>query len=91
MVLCDASRVVEQTIGLILDIASKHITQRILRTKKCSHPWLSNDIVHLVAAKHADVGTPGYEDRVKARSAGILAEYYNYASNARQKLFNTLL
>ena len=82
----DASLAAVLMTELILDIASSHIPQKLLYTKKSSHPWLTDDIVHLVAAKREPVGTPAYDDAVKACSVGIMKEYHNFSSRARKKL-----
>jgi len=82
----DASHAAELMTELILEKASVHIPQRTLIEKKRSHPWLTDDITQLVAAKRAAFGTPGYEESVKACSARIMAEYSAYTLRARQDL-----
>jgi hypothetical protein len=72
----------------ILEIAGKHIPQRVICSKKSSHAWLTDEIVHLVSAKRAAAGTPAYDDAVKACSAGIMAEYSAYTSHARHRLLD---
>ena len=83
-----ASRAVQQCTELILNAASKHIPQRMLQSKKSSHPWLTEDIVQLVANKRATEGTPTYEDKVNKCSAAIMESYKNYAASAKGKLLN---
>ena len=84
---CNASRAAELTTSMILDMAAKHIPQRELRTTKRTHPWLTDDIVNLVAAKHAATsGTPEHEAAVQACSAAIMTEYNAYCAQARQML-----
>ena len=83
---CDASHAAARITELILEKASEHIPQRNQRTKKSTHPWLTNDLVHLVDAERAAEGTHAYGDAVKVCSARILAEYYKYTSHARQRL-----
>ena len=53
--------------------------------KKRSRPWLTDNIVQLVAAKRRVEGTPDYDDAVRKCSAEIIAEYYEYAIKARQR------
>ena len=61
----DTSQAVHQSTELILGVAKKHIPQRTMETKKSSHPWITEDILHLVANKKAAEGTPCYEEAVK--------------------------
>ena len=85
----DASQAAALTTEAILNTSSKHIPQRMLRAKKSTHPWLNDDLVELVAAKRAAVGTPGYEEALKACSDGIMSEYNKYACRARERLLET--
>ena len=75
----DASQAASLTTQVVLSIFSNHIPQRLLRTKKGTHPWLNDELVNLVAAKRASVGTHGFEETVQACSDGIMAEYNKYA------------
>lgn len=52
--------------------------------QKSSRPWLTSDLILLIAAKREAVGTPAYDDAIKACSVGIMKEYHNYSSRARQ-------
>ena len=68
----NASLAAALTTSLTSEVAAKHIPQRELQTAKRSHPWLTDDIVALVAKKQATAGTIGYADAVKACSAAIM-------------------
>ena len=68
---CDASRAAARKTKLIVEKAPEYIPQRKLRTKRSTHPWLTKDLVHLRAVDR----THAYGDKVKVRSAGIVAEY----------------
>jgi hypothetical protein len=74
------------TTNLVLSYAESRIPRRSIRSKKKSHPWLTERIVQLVADKHAANGTPQYEEAVKACSAGMLNEYEKFTSDVRKKL-----
>ena len=70
----------------ILDATAKHIPQRKMKTNKLSHPWLTDEIVELVARKRAAEGTDRYEDAVKMCSQKIMIEYKAYAQKCRQRM-----
>jgi hypothetical protein len=82
----DASQAARHITKMIFGAASKHIPQRMLHSKKSSHPWLTDDLAQIVAEKRAAEGTPAYEDAVKACSAAIMGGYNNYVAGAKEKL-----
>ena len=84
----DSSRAAILMTELILEKASKHIPQRVLHTKKSSHPWLTDEVVQLVAAKRAAMGSSEYEGAIKTCSVAIMAEYNAYSSRSRKELLN---
>ena len=72
----------------ILEHVSYYIPQRTLHAQKSSHPWLTEELVHLVASKREAAGKPHYDEAVKLCSAGILAQYNTYTALSRQRLLN---
>ena len=85
----NASQAALHTTKLILEAAVKHIPQRMLHSKKCSHPWLTDDVAQVIAEKRAAEGTPAYEDAVKACSVAIMKGYTDYAARAKQALLSS--
>jgi hypothetical protein len=81
-----ASEAAEELTLRILNAARKHIPQREIYTNKRSHPWLTDEIVELVALKRATEGTDRYEGAVRTCSENIMDEHRSYAEKSRQKL-----
>ena len=85
---CGPSEAAEGMTRRILAAAEKHIPKRRIRTQKRSHPWLTDEIVKLVANKRAAEGTLRYEEAVMTCSQHIMAQYARYTNTCKQKLLD---
>ena len=65
---------------------SECVPRRELVEKKRSHPWLTEGVLQLVAAKKAAAGTEQEKEAAAACSAGILAEYWAFVRRVRAEL-----
>ena len=84
----DASLAAATLTQVCLQKAARYIPKRILQARKCTHPWLTDEIVQLVAAKRGATEKAEYAKCVKACSEGIMAEYNSYAARSRQALLD---
>ncbi len=75
-----------QLTGDILRMAQECIPRRKLCDKKSTHPWLTDNVVELVRAKNAAVGTEFEREAAEACSAGILQEHEAYVKRTKSEL-----
>ena len=59
----------------LLHAMQKHVPTRKLRERKCTQPWLTDEVLELVRKKHQAAGTPGETAVAKACSEALLKEY----------------
>ena len=72
----------------LLEALRESVPERLLREKKATHPWLTEETKQLVAAKNAAEGTDKERATTEACSAGLLAAYKAYVDRVRAELAN---
>ena len=70
----------------ILDAALAFIPQRTLRERKSTHPWLNDEVLSLVKAKHESIGTDIELAARDACSNGIVAAFLKYVQDEKDLL-----
>ena len=82
----DPNRGATQLTSLLLRLAKDNIPTVHTNAVKCSHPWVNQKVIDLVAAKHASENTPNFQATAAACSQGLLEEHNKYVAETRRKL-----
>ena len=83
---CDPSAGAEHLTQDIMGHAHTCISQRFIRGKRATHPWLTPAIENLVKLKNEAVGTAQAKQAAETCSKAIAAAYKDWVSASRQKL-----
>jgi hypothetical protein len=67
---------VDKLNNTLLEAVSRSIPERTVSAKQCSHPWLDDVAMRVVAAKQAAVGTDD-EDKMTRMCSEVLARGYS--------------
>ena len=70
----------------ILELAEQSIGRQIVKEPKSTHPWMTQEIIECIAAKHAAEGTPDEERLTQLCSDKILATRSAYISKTKGEL-----
>ena len=62
------------------------IPRKTVRAKKSTHPWLTDEVMKLVAQKQLAEGTEGERAAREKCSAGIVEQYHKYIARERRQL-----
>lgn len=66
----------------------EYVPERTTRRTKCTHPWLTEEVLHKVAAKKPAAGTQEESSATQSCSAAILAAYWAYVERTKKELRN---
>jgi hypothetical protein len=78
-----ATRGAEFLTRCILEAAREFIPQHNLRERKTTHPWMNENILGLVKAKHEAAGTDAEVAARDACSNGVLEEFGKYVNTEK--------
>lgn len=70
----------------LLTALRKCVPHRLLWEKKRTHPWLTDEVLALVAEKRRAKGTPQEAEATRACSEGTVKAYWDYVQQVRKEL-----
>ena len=82
----DADRAEEHFTNTLLEATRRHIPSKKLKERKCTHPWLTEEVLKLVQKKRDAAGTPGEEEAAKECSNALFKEYKAWAQRTKEEL-----
>ena len=70
----------------LLEVLRQCVPRKTLWEKKRTHPWLTDEVLKLVEAKHKAKGTEGETAAAVACSEGTLQAYWKYVQRVKDEL-----
>ena len=70
----------------LLKTLAEHVPKRVVQERKRTHPWLTDEVLALVKAKHAARGTTAETVAAVACSTGTLKAYTEYVQRVKREL-----
>ena len=78
----------ERLTNTLLECMSACIPVRTATLRKCTHPWLTDEVLHKVQLKQQAEGTEREKEATQACSEAVLAAYRAYVQRVRGELLN---
>ena len=83
---CDPSQGAQRLTDIILSLCRECIPQRLLHSKKSTHPWLTDEVLRLITQKNATEGSLHAADAAKTCSEAILAGHLAWTDRTRHDM-----